>query len=323
MASCFANIELKGIMVMSKWKEFMNSIDKDVKTGVAIALAVILLFGSGNFLGGLVSKNTDINTETQTASAQTTAASTTQAPVTTVAPATEATTAAQPANVDASGETAAPTGDATSAAPASTGAPTAPADILKLFNESANKVKTNATKVVRNYEDLRHDEEHLQLPSALQSIGSGLISSFLKKNETPVEYTTKEDIIANFPVAGQTYVSQATEADIAEATCTDDGTYYNVTLKFKESVDPAEGTGCAAAFNTIKADDVYNNAKVVTAFSAKYYDATINCKIEKATGNMVAATYTLPIILNVTAKVVVSLDAQVGMTFEHDYTITY
>ena len=38
---------------------------------------------------------------------------------------------------------------------------------------------------------------------------------------------------------------------------------------------------------------------------------------------MIAATYTLPIILNVTAKVVVSLDAQVGMTFEHDYTITY
>lgn len=317
---------------MSKWKEFWNGIDKDVRTGLAIALAIIILFGSGNFLGGLMSKNKDINTETKPAASQATTVPTTQAPATTAAPATQATTAAQPANADASassdastpaGDASAPAGDATTAAPASTGAPTAPADILKLFNESANKVKTNATKVVRNYEDLRHDEEHLQLPSALQSIGSGLISTFLKKNETPVEYATKEDIIANFPVAGQTYVSQATEADIAEASCTDDGTYYNIVLKFKESVDPAEGTGCAAAFNTIKADDVYNNAKVVTAFNAKYYDATINCKIEKATGNMVAATYTLPIILNVTAKVLVSVDAQVGMTFEHDYTITY
>lgn len=312
---------------MSKWKEFLNSFDKDFRTGVAIALVVILLFGSGNFLGGLYSKSKEVNTDNPTTVEQTTAAApvTTQAPATTAAPATVPPTAA-PAN-NAADATVAPTADAnavvTDAPAAPTGAPTTTADILKLFNESANKVKTNATKVVRNYEDLRHDEQHLQLPSALQSIGSGLISSFLKKNETPVEYTTKEDIIANFPVAGQTYVSQATEADIADATCTDDGTNYVITLKFKESVDPAEGTGCAAAFNTIKADDVYNNAKVVTAFNAKYYDATINCKIDKATGNMIAATYTLPIILNVTAKVVVSLDAQVGMTFEHDYTITY
>lgn len=314
---------LKGNIVMSKWKEFTDSFDKDVKTGVAIALAVIILFGSGNFLGGLVSKNKDINTDSSVAETQATTAPTTMATTipTTLPPATEAPTAAEPANADASAasDASAPAGDAS----APTGAPTTPAEILNLFNESANKVKTNATKVVRNYEDLRHDEQHLQLPSALQSIGSGLISSFLKKNETPVEYTTQEDIIANFPVAGQSYVSKATEADIAEATCTDDGTNYNITLKFKESVDPAEGTGCAAAFNTIKADDVYNNAKVVTAFSAKYYDATINCKIDKATGNMIAATYTLPIILNVTAKVMVSLDAQVGMTFEHDYTITY
>lgn len=319
----FAYFNLKGTIVMSKWKEFMNSIDKDVRTGVAIALVVVLLFGSGNFLGGLYSKNKDVNADTP--SAQTTEAPTaapvTQPPATTLPPATEAPTAAPSADTPTD-TPAAPT-DAPAAPAAPTGAPTAPADILKLFNESANKVKTNATKVVRNYEDLRHDEQHLQLPSALQSIGSGLISSFLKKNETPVEYTTKEDIIANFPVAGESYVSQATEADIAEATCTDDGTNYNITLKFKESVDPAQGTGAASAFNTIKADDVYNNAKVVTNFSAKYYDATINCKIDKATGNMIAATYTLPIILNVTAKVVVSLDAQVGMTFEHDYTITY
>ena len=38
---------------------------------------------------------------------------------------------------------------------------------------------------------------------------------------------------------------------------------------------------------------------------------------------MVHTLYTLPSILNVTAKVLVTLDAQVGMTFIDDYSIEY
>ncbi len=307
---------------MSKWKEFWNGIDKDVRTGLAIALAFIILFGSGNFLGGLVSKNKEIKTETESAVSQATTVPTTQAPATTAAPASEATTAAQPANADASGasDATAPAADATTAAPAPAGAPTAPADILKLYNESANKIKTNATKVVRNYEDLRHDEQYLEMPALLKSVGSGLISKFLKKNETPVEYTTNADIIANYPVKNQNYVSQATEADIAGATCTDDGTYYNITLKFVECTDP-QGTGCANAFNIITSQEISDaSGGIVSESSVRYYDASITCKIEKATGNMVAATYVLPMVLSVKAM---GINATVGMTFEHDYTITY
>ena len=38
---------------------------------------------------------------------------------------------------------------------------------------------------------------------------------------------------------------------------------------------------------------------------------------------MVHTLYTLPSVLSVTAKVLVTLDAQVGMTFIDDYTIDY
>lgn len=308
---------------MSKWKEFIGSFDKDVRTGVAIALAVVILFGSGNFLGGLYSKNKQINADTTAAAEQTTAAPvTTQAPATTAAPATEPATAAPTA--DANAATAAPTADAnavvTDAPAAPSGAPTTTADILKLFNESANKIKTNATKVVRNYEDLRHDEQYLEMPSLLKSVGSGLISKFLKKNETPVEYASNADIIANYPVKGQNYVSQATEADIADATCTDDGTNYNITLKFVECTDP-QGTGCANAFNIITSQEIAEGSGgIVSESSVRYYDASITCKIDKATGNMISATYVLPMVLKVKAM---GINAAVGMTFEHDYTITY
>ncbi|MCI6771731.1 MAG: hypothetical protein MR567_07185 [Oscillospiraceae bacterium] len=305
---------------MSKWKEFTDSFDKDVKTGVAIALAVIVLFGSGNFLGGLVSKNKEINSDTTVAETQATTAPTTMATTvpTTLPPATEATTAAQPANADASAasDASAPAGNAS----APTGAPTDKAGIIKLYNESANKIKTNATKVVRNYEDLRHDEQYLEMPSLLKSVGSGLISKFLKKNETPVEYASNADIIANYPVKGQNYVSQATEADITDATCTDDGTNYNITLKFAECTDP-QGTGCANAFNIITSEEIAEGSGgIVSESSVRYYDATITCKIDKATGNMVSANYVLPMVLSVKAM---GINAAVGMTFEHDYTITY
>lgn len=323
---------LKGNMDMSKWKEFLNSFDKDFRTGVAIALVVILLFGSGNFLGGLYSKSKEVNADNPTTAEQTTAAApvTTQAPATTAAPATEPPTAA-PANnaadatvaptANVTGETAAPAGDATTAASAaSTGAPTDKAGIISLFNESANKIKTNATKVVRNYEDLRHDEQYLEMPGLLKSVGSGLISKFLKRNDTPVEYASNADIIANYPVKGQNYVSQATEADIVDATCTDDGTNYNITLKFAECTDP-QGTGCATAFNIITSQEIADGSGgIVSESSVRYYDATITCKIDKATGNMVSATYVLPMVLKVKAM---GINAAVGMTFEHDYTITY
>ena len=108
----------------------------------------------------------------------------------------------------------------------------------------------------------------------------------------------------------------------APKTCTDDGTSYNIVLKFNECTDPV-GSGCANAFTLIKESDVKGNAPIVQSFSCKLYDAQIECKIDKATGNMTWAKYTLPMVLSVTAKVFVTIDASVGMTFVDDYTIAY
>ena len=47
--------------------------------------------------------------------------------------------------------------------------------------------------------------------------------------------------------------------------------------------------------------------------------ALIN-EIEKATGNMVSANYTLPMIMSVKAM---GVNAQIGMTFIDDYSIAY
>lgn len=306
-------------MAKDKNPDSKSSFDPEIKKGIVIVLAIVLLFSSGNLLGSLMSAGKNVETASSTSAAQTTTAPAATQPATTAPAATESTA---PANNDApAADSTAPAADSTAPAGNNTGAPSSKADIVKLYNESANKIKTSASKVTRNYEDLQHNSEYTEMPGALQSIGSGLISSFLKKDETPVDYTGA-DITANYPVKGESYVSQITEADLADATCNDDGTNYNITLKFNECTDPS-GNGCAVAFNVIKPDEVYSAASVVKNFSVRYYDATIECKIDKATGNMTWAKFTLPMVMSVTAQVVVSLDAKVGMTFIDDYTIAY
>ena len=319
MRSCLRTLKRKGNQVMeNNSNKSWSFLKDDVIQALAIALVVIFLFSTGHLLGSLM----NVKTETEPAGSEvTTTAPTTTAP-TTAAPTTTAPTTAAPTDAPSGGDTTAPTQAPTDAP--STGAPQSKAEIIAYFNESADKVKTEATKVVRNYEDLRHNEEKLVVPSALQSIGSNLISSFLKKNETPVEYASNADIVASYPVAGESWSSKLTEADVAEATCTDNGTEYEIMIKLNTTTDPATGTGAAAAFSTIRTEDVMDAAGfVVQSFSAEYYDCVVKCKIDKATGHTTWSNYTLPILLRVEAKLFGTLHAEVGMTFEHDYTITY
>lgn len=304
---------------MKSFKGWFSELHYATKWGIVGTLAAIFLFTLGYCCGAFTNIATVV--DKPGAAVQSVQPSQTQTPAPTQAP-TQTPSQSEPSSSD---DTTVPTGDSSSQPEDNQGASSGEktkAEIVALFNESANKIKTNAKSVTRNYEDLQHNEEHLVLPSAVQAIGSGLINQFLKKNETPVVYGSQADIIANYPVKTQNFVSNATEADIAEATCTDDGTYYNVTLKFNECTDP-EGNGTASAFNIILREEVMEAAKVVQNFSIKYYDATIVCKIDKATGNMVSATYTLPMIMDVTAKVLISVDATIGMTFIDDYTIEY
>ena len=301
------------------------------KRAIAIAIAIIVAFTGGYLLGasGNVSLNIAVNhngtadTAAQPAATPATAAPVTAAPVTeapvTEAPVTEAPvaddTTAAPADNKPAADT---TTKAAKEESAASKAPSGKEEIVQYFVTSANKIKTGAKSVTRNYEDLQHNEDKLVVPGILQGIGKSLIGTFLKKDETPVTWTGDE-IKANYPVQGTDKVSTAKASDVKNATCQDDGKYYIITLDFIDGTDPTD-SGVATSFNVIRGDDVKAAAKVVSDFTSSYYNAKIECKVDKATGNMVAAHYTLPIVMNVKAM---GVDAQVGMTFIHDYTIAY
>ncbi len=294
--------------------------ERDIVKGISIALVLIIFFSAGNLVGNFTSKGGSAPVAEADTTVPASTEATTSAPAVTEAPATQT-----PASTDAAATTNAPAATNapadTTAAPsggAQAGAPQSKAEVLKLFNDSANKIKTGASKVTRNYEDLQNVPEELNVPALLKGVANPLLNQFLKKDETPLEWSGA-DITANYPLKGENVVSKLTEADITDATCTDDGTTYNVTIKIVTATDPTT-SGPANALTLISPDDVKNNAKVVSEFSCDYHDGVIEAKIDKATGNMTWAKYTNPMTLKVKAM---GVDAQVGMIFVDDYTIAY
>ncbi len=197
--------------------------------------------------------------------------------------------------------------------------------IVQYFNESSNRVKTDAVKVVKNFEKRTHNEDKLNLPSAIKAVGKNLLESKITDITEPVEYATPEAIVAKYPVPGAEWSSKLTEKDVAEATCVEKGGEYEITLVLNDYVDPEPGKGPSKAMDCLDVPTVRDTAPpFITAFSAEYYDCVIRCRIDKATGRVVWSNYTTPVLLKVGLDAgFVDFDAEIGLTFEKDYSITY
>ena len=293
-----------------------NKTPSALTQGIAIALVILVLFFSGNLLGTLGAKpNIDTNNDTDVEDVVATDAPTTQATTQpTTQPSTQAPTQA-PADTNEPATdapaTEAPSGEMTKA------------EIIALFNESANRVKTEATKVVKNYEYKKMLEEYLEVPSVLNGMMDTFMGSVMKDDLEPQEYAGTDMIIEKYPVPRETWVSQLTEADVAEATCVDNGTEYEITLNLVETINPAVGSGVAAAMDTITEEDKAGIPDMVSKMDMRYFDCVIKCKIDKATGRTVWSNYTSPVVFDCEVKMFGTHAVKMGLSFEKDYTITY
>lgn len=291
-------------------------ISEDISLAVTVAaVAAVIIFGAGTL--GLFGTEKEV-TEPQAVASQTQAATLPTA-VTTTASVTKATST----QADDKNTTVKPTEGTTQHSVSSSGKTTA--EIISIFNESANKVKTDASKVVKNYEKRMHNEEHLIVPKVVEGMAADLMEENFKDDTEPVEYATREEITARYQVPGVKWASQLTEAEVASASINDTGSEYEITIALHPSTNPEPGEGVAKAFDTITKSEVMEKApSFVTGFDTNYTNCVVKCRIDKATGLTMWSNYTSTVILSV--KLVFlgrPLDAQVGMTFEKDYTITY
>lgn len=196
-------------------------------------------------------------------------------------------------------------------------------EIVELFNQSANRIKTEASKVVKNYEKRNSNEEELVVPAALESIAKSAFKTFLSDDTEPIVYDTKEEIVAEYIVPGQSYVSKLTPDTVKSATCTDNGETYTIHIKLKDEKNPTAGKGIGAVCDVIEAEEVAEKTSIVESFSTEYYDCEVRVTVDKESGRVISANYIVPLILKIKVNMFGTHDFALALSFEKDYTIYY
>jgi NDP-sugar pyrophosphorylase family protein len=69
------------------------------------------------------------------------------------------------------------------------------------------------------------------------------IEKIMADDTEPMEFATREDIVENFQVPKQSYVSCITANEVESASCKEEGNYYIITIKVKDQKNPVIGKG--------------------------------------------------------------------------------
>ena len=213
--------------------------------------------------------------------------------------------------------------DDTSTTTAVDTAPKTTEEIVAFFNQSANRIKTEATKVVKNYEKRQVNDDKTVLPEGLESTAEDLLKKYMGDDTDPIVYSTREDIRNEYIVPEQDYVSKLQPSTVVKALCVDKGSTYEVYFKLKDQKNPRAGNGIGACCDVIEVHEVSEKVSFIKRFDTHYYNCEIRATIDKETGRVTHATYRTPLVLDLTVNLFGTHDAAVGFTFEKDYTITY
>ena len=203
------------------------------------------------------------------------------------------------------------------------------AEIVGIYNTAANKIKSSARSITRNYSKMQSLPEYLQLPSAINSLGSWAIEKFVKGSDEPVTFTSKEDIVANFPVSGENYTSHLTSDMVKSATIKDAEKTYEISIVLYNDklTSPKKGTGYAGVFNTVSASTFEEISIPGTKFESvkiNGINGKIQCTVNKATGRITKAVYTNTDVLNLGVRVAGSnMNVKFALACENSYSIKY
>lgn len=202
-------------------------------------------------------------------------------------------------------------------------------EIVKLYNDSVNRVKGEASSITRNYRHMESLPEYLELPSAIQSIGSAAMDQFVKGTDEPQSWSSPDDIKTIFPVSGEDYSSHLTADMVKNASCTEDNGAYNVSIELQNNAitSPQKGEGYAGVFNTVTASTFSEiNIPTVTfqTVDVNGINGAIECTIDKNSGRVTEITFKNTDVLHLGVKVAISnMNVQFALAVEENYTIAY
>lgn len=205
------------------------------------------------------------------------------------------------------------------------------AQIVALFNNAANGAKSNAKSIKQNYTKNTQVTGIELKNKALASLADKLIKANMGEDESKHNKTyTGGDKAGYFPVAGQSWASKLTEADVKSATIDEKNGTYSVVIKLVDDTQPnlkvGEGHAGKAISLVTKEQIVEGAGSAGMAFieeesiKVSHSNCVIKVTIDKATGKLKTANYYRDWKLQLTA-----IGIDVGITFgiEEDYVINW
>ncbi len=207
---------------------------------------------------------------------------------------------------------------------------------LNYFNGLINAVK--AAKPGTFYEQTNKDvydvicgEEDGERNELIEMAFSVLKKYILQSAES-VETKYGEDLTEKFPIAGQTWSSKLTAADIKSATCVENGDNYELTIILNDEINPTQAGVHGKAFNIptdadrqaiLKEfqDKMKDYVTISGIDSLSYTECQIFCVIERETDKLISVEYSRNVKVGTTLTGVGTLE-KVG-TVPCAFTYTY
>lgn len=208
-------------------------------------------------------------------------------------------------------------------------------DVVAYFNSAINLVKPNAKKITLvKEENTPAGGIEGDLPKSLTGLANSLIESNMgvkdlsKLDPGMVNATTVEQKNAMFPVENESWSSKLEASDIEKFDVKDDGKNYTITLNIKGDA-PSEATDhgvghAGRVFSVIKPSIVTDNAGkaagIIKEVKTGHKDAYVTVTIDKATGNVTAATYYFVWTLSLKA---LGINISIPFGLQKDFTISW
>lgn len=208
-------------------------------------------------------------------------------------------------------------------------------DVVAYFNSAINLVKPNAKQITLvKEENTPAGGIEGDLPKSLTGLANSLIESNMgvkdlsKLDPGMVNATTVEQKNAMFPVENESWSSKLEASDIEKFDVKDDGKNYTITLNIKGDA-PSEATDhgvghAGRVFSVIKPSIVTDNAGkaagIIKEVKTGHKDAYVTVTIDKATGNVTAATYYFVWTLSLKA---LGINISIPFGLQKDFTISW
>lgn len=184
--------------------------------------------------------------------------------------------------------------------------PESKTEIIAYFNKAVNAVKSDA-KVVKQQSVTNYLASATKIGDGLSGIynmlgGDSWLDGMLQENSQGAKDLAGADIVASFPVEGQTWSSKLEDGDVSNAVCSEAGGVYTIeitTVEDAASANHTTGQGHAPkAFNVVLPGVVNDNipslaTSIVGNCEMAYPASTVKVTVDAATGHVLTAEYDL------------------------------